>query len=67
MCGMFIIDVAIVGGNFKEISILMHLGLWKNNLNKFKIFFLLTMLLLLASFVASSFDYFLGIRGILLP
>jgi hypothetical protein len=57
------IDVTIVGGNFKEISALIHSRLWRNNLNNFLLNFLLAMLLLLAFFVASSFDYFLGIRG----
>jgi hypothetical protein len=33
MGGTFIIDAAIVDGNFRGISILMRSGLWKNNLN----------------------------------
>jgi hypothetical protein len=61
MGGTFIIDVVVVGGNFRRILILMCLGLWRNNLNNFLLETSLTMLLLLASFVASFSDRFLGI------
>jgi hypothetical protein len=63
MGGMFIINATIVGGNFRKILVLMRSGLLKNNLNIFFLETLLAVLLLLASFVASSFDRFLGICG----
>jgi hypothetical protein len=63
MGGTFIINATIVGGNFREILILMHSELWKKKLNNFLLEISLTMLLLLTSFVASSFDHFLGICG----
>jgi hypothetical protein len=63
MGGTFIINTAIVGGNFSKILVLMCSGLWKNILNDFVLETLLAMLLLLTSSVASSFDHFLGIRG----
>ncbi len=59
----FIINATIVNGNFRKIFILMHSGLLKNNLNNFLFKTLLALLLLLASFVASSFGRFLGICG----
>jgi hypothetical protein len=63
MGGTFIIDAIVVGGNFKEISILMHLGLWRNSLNNSLLGISLTVLLLQASYVASSSNRFFGIHG----
>ncbi len=63
MGGVFIINVKVGGGNFNEISILMRSGFWKNSLNNFFLETSLTMLLMLAFFVASSFNYFFGICG----
>ncbi len=63
MGGTFIINATIVGGNFEKTLVLMCLGLFKNNLNNFLAYTLLIVLLLLASFVASFFDRFLGICG----
>ncbi len=63
MGGTFIINATIVGGNFEKTLVLMCLGLFKNNLNNFLAYTLLIVLLLLASFVASFFDHFLGICG----
>jgi hypothetical protein len=63
MGGSFINDATIVGGNFKEISVLMRAGLWRNSLNSFLLETSLAVLLLQASSIASSFDNFLGIRG----
>ncbi len=63
MGGTFIIDAAVVNGNFKEISILMHLRLWKNSLNNSFLGISLAVLLLQASYVASSSNRFFGIHG----
>jgi hypothetical protein len=62
MGGTFIIDATIVDGNFKEILVLMHLGLWRNILNNFLLKTLLVVLLIHVFSVASFFDRFLGIR-----
>ncbi len=63
MGGTFIINAAIVNGNFKEILILMRSELQKNILNNFLLETSLVVLLLLASFIASSFDHFLSIHS----
>jgi hypothetical protein len=52
MGGVFIMNVVVGGGNFSEISILMRSGFWKNSLNNSFLETSLTMLLLLAFFVA---------------
>jgi hypothetical protein len=61
MGGMFIMNAIIVGGNFKEILILMRSWLWKINLNNYFLETLFALLLLLTSSFASFFDFFLGI------
>ncbi len=62
MGGTFIINATIIIGNFKEISVLMCSRLWKINLNNFLLEISLAVLLLQASFVASSFDSLFGIH-----
>jgi hypothetical protein len=61
--GTFIIDAAVVGGNFKEMSVLMRLGLWRNSLNNSLLGISLAMLLLQAFSVASSSNCFFGIHS----
>jgi hypothetical protein len=61
MGGRFITSAIVVGGGFKGILVLMHLGLWRNNLNNFLPKALSVMLILLTSSITSSLDCFLGI------
>lgn len=63
MGGKFIIGAIIVGGGFKGILVLMHSGLWKNNLNIFLPKASLVVSLLLVSFVTSFSNQFFGICG----
>jgi hypothetical protein len=63
MGGTFIVDAIVVGGNFKEISILMRLGLWRNSLNNSFLGISLAVLLLQASYVTSSSNCFFDIHG----
>jgi hypothetical protein len=63
MGGTCIINATVVDGNFREILVLMHSRLLKNNLNNVLLGTSLVVLLPLASSIASSFDHFLGICG----